>query len=98
MSDAVVDSPEKKTIRIILRHTPTGAHGESLEAVYKTVDIYCEELERCIMPRYEVFGSGEGLTVVGAELIDEDDSKNRLCQYSRNTSEDDLPFDDDTPF
>lgn len=95
MSKPVSENIAKKPIRIILRHNNTGAHGESLEAVYKTVDIDCEELERYMMPRDFETG-GLGLTVIGAEIIDPDESRERLYKPAVY-SEDELPFDDDTP-
>lgn len=64
---------DKKTVRIILKKPRTGGHGELLTEEYKTVDIESEELEKLLVGN-QFFGS---FSVVGAELIDPEDSKER---------------------
>lgn len=63
----------RKTVRIILKKPQIGGHGELLTEEYKTVEIESEELEKLLVGS-EFFGS---FSVVGAELIDPEDSKGR---------------------
>lgn len=64
---------DKNTVRVILKRPQTGGHGELLTEEYKTVEVESEELEKLLVGS-QFFVS---FSVVGAELIDPEDSKER---------------------